>query len=151
MVRFFVVESIHSVLNPKFDVNVIYLRLIIFLVVGDVAIDSETFFNWLCESQDQADQSFGITYIGIIYVHIFIKVSTHLYINICMMSYSKVCSPCTKMKLSYTTHALWWRHIQRSYFSGVNFTLAQRLTTAPAGRRDGWLHGCSPVDTYVND
>jgi hypothetical protein len=36
--------NLHPGSNLIFDVGVIYLRLIIFLVVGDVLIDSETFF-----------------------------------------------------------------------------------------------------------
>jgi hypothetical protein len=54
MVRFIVVKPIHVDSNPKFDVGIGYLWLIIFLVVGDVFVDSETFFDRLCESQDQA-------------------------------------------------------------------------------------------------
>jgi hypothetical protein len=42
MVRFLVVELTHLDLNFRFDVDVVYLRLIILLVVGDVIIDSET-------------------------------------------------------------------------------------------------------------
>jgi hypothetical protein len=41
LIRFLVVELTHSVLNPKFDMN-LYLRLIILLVRDNVYIDSET-------------------------------------------------------------------------------------------------------------
>jgi hypothetical protein len=58
MVRFFVVEVNHLGSNLRFDVDVVYLRLIIISVVDDVLIDSETFFYRLCESQDQADPVF---------------------------------------------------------------------------------------------
>jgi hypothetical protein len=50
MVRFLVVESTHLVLNPKFDVGVAYLRLIILSLLGNILIDSETVFNRLRES-----------------------------------------------------------------------------------------------------
>jgi hypothetical protein len=58
MVRFFVVEVNHLGLNLRFDVDVVYLRLIIISVVDDVLVDSETFFYRLCKSQDQADPVF---------------------------------------------------------------------------------------------
>jgi hypothetical protein len=45
MVRFLVVEPTHPSLNPKFGVDVAYLRLIILLVVGDVPIDSKILFE----------------------------------------------------------------------------------------------------------
>jgi hypothetical protein len=47
MVRFLMVEPTHPSLNPKFDMCIAYLWLIIFLVVGDVFINSETLFNRL--------------------------------------------------------------------------------------------------------
>jgi hypothetical protein len=52
------VESIHPISNPRFDVDATYLRLIILLVVDDVLIDSETLFNQLHEFQDQIDLIF---------------------------------------------------------------------------------------------
>jgi hypothetical protein len=58
MVRFLVVEPIYLGLNLRFNVSVTYLRLIIFSVVSDVLIDSETLFDRLCESQNQADPIF---------------------------------------------------------------------------------------------
>jgi hypothetical protein len=54
MVRFIVVEPIHLGSNPRFDVGVAYLRIIILLVVADIPVDSETFFDRLHKSQDQA-------------------------------------------------------------------------------------------------
>jgi hypothetical protein len=50
MVRFFVVEPTHTGSNPRFDVGVAYLWLIILSVVGDVPVDSETIFDRLHES-----------------------------------------------------------------------------------------------------
>jgi hypothetical protein len=59
MVKFFVVKSIHLSSNFRFDVGVVYLRLIIFLVVGDVTIDSDdVLFNQLCESQNKVGPIF---------------------------------------------------------------------------------------------
>jgi hypothetical protein len=58
MVRFLVVESTDSVSNLRFDMRVAYLRLIILSVVDDVPVDSETLFDQLYESQDQADSVF---------------------------------------------------------------------------------------------
>jgi hypothetical protein len=50
MVMFFVVKLTYSSLNTRFDGGVTYLQLIIFSVVGNVPIDSETLFDRLCES-----------------------------------------------------------------------------------------------------
>jgi hypothetical protein len=44
MIRFFVVQPTHLCLNPRFNICVIYLRLIILLVVGDIFVDSEMLF-----------------------------------------------------------------------------------------------------------
>jgi hypothetical protein len=55
MVMFLVVEPTHLGSNPRFDVSVTYLWVIIFLVVGDVHINNEVLFNRLCEFQDQTD------------------------------------------------------------------------------------------------
>jgi hypothetical protein len=43
LVRFFFVEPIYLDSNFKFGLSIVYLGLIIFLVVCDVLIDSETF------------------------------------------------------------------------------------------------------------
>jgi hypothetical protein len=45
-----VVESINLDSNFRFDICVIYLQLIIFLVVGDIFINNEVFFDRLYES-----------------------------------------------------------------------------------------------------
>jgi hypothetical protein len=58
MVKFFMVKSIHLSSNFRFDVGVVYLRLIIFLVVSDVTIDSDVLFNQLRESQNKVDPIF---------------------------------------------------------------------------------------------
>jgi hypothetical protein len=58
MVKFFVVELTHSGSNPRFDVGVIYLWLIILSVLGDVPVDSETLLDRLRESQYQVSSVF---------------------------------------------------------------------------------------------
>jgi hypothetical protein len=58
MVRFPVMEPTHPGSNPRFDLDVAYLRLIILLVVDDVPIHSDTLFDRLRESQDQAGSVF---------------------------------------------------------------------------------------------
>jgi hypothetical protein len=58
MVMILVVEATHPGSSPRFGVGVAYLRLIILSVVGDVPVDSETFFDRLCESQDQPGSIF---------------------------------------------------------------------------------------------
>jgi hypothetical protein len=50
MVRFFVIESIYLVSNLRFNMHVVYLRLIIFLIVYDVLVNSETLFARLHKS-----------------------------------------------------------------------------------------------------
>jgi hypothetical protein len=42
---FFVVESIQSGLNLRFDMDIVYLYLIILSVVDDVSVDGETLFD----------------------------------------------------------------------------------------------------------
>jgi hypothetical protein len=58
MVMFLVVKSTHIGSNFRFDVNVAYLWLINFLVVGDVSIDSDTLIDRLYESQGQTGPVF---------------------------------------------------------------------------------------------
>jgi hypothetical protein len=53
-----VVKPTNPGLNPRFDVDVAYLRLIILSVLDDVLVDSETLFDRLHESQDQAGSVF---------------------------------------------------------------------------------------------
>jgi hypothetical protein len=50
MVRFFVIELIYLVSNLRFNMHVVYLQLIIFLIVDDVLVNSETLFARLHES-----------------------------------------------------------------------------------------------------
>jgi hypothetical protein len=50
MVKFFMVEATHLVLNLKFNVDVIYLWLIILSVIDVVSVDRETLFNLFSES-----------------------------------------------------------------------------------------------------
>jgi hypothetical protein len=82
MVKFFVVKSIHLSSNFRFDVGVVYLRLIIFLVVGDVTIDSDVLLTNFVNLKIKSVQSFRVVHRNRVYVHIFIGVSNHTYINI---------------------------------------------------------------------
>jgi hypothetical protein len=64
---------------------VLYLRLIILSVRSDVPVDSEMllvtdFMNLKIKSV----QSFGYAHKGMVYVHVFIKMSTHTCIRICI-------------------------------------------------------------------
>jgi hypothetical protein len=43
------VEPTHPGSNPRFDVGVVYLRLIIILVIDDVPINSDALFDRLHE------------------------------------------------------------------------------------------------------
>jgi hypothetical protein len=83
------VDSTHPDSNLLFDVNVVYLWLIIFSVLDDICIDNETSFDRLRESKDQTNPSFEGTYTNRVYIYIFIGVSVHLYINICVCDIRK--------------------------------------------------------------
>jgi hypothetical protein len=52
MVRFLMMELIHPDLNPRFNVGVAYLQLIILSVVDDVPVNSNALFDRLHKSQD---------------------------------------------------------------------------------------------------
>jgi hypothetical protein len=58
MVRFFVMELIHLVLNPRFNVCVIYLRLIILLVVDNVPSIVRRFLTGFLNLKIKSVQSF---------------------------------------------------------------------------------------------
>jgi hypothetical protein len=58
VVRLLVVKPTHTDLNPRFDVGVVYLQLIILSVLDNVPINSDVLFNQLCESQDQVGSIF---------------------------------------------------------------------------------------------
>jgi hypothetical protein len=81
--RFLLVELIHLVLNLRFDMCSLYLRLIIFSIGDDVLIDSETllmtdFVNLKIKSA----QSFGCAHRGRVYMRVFIEVSAHVCMSI---------------------------------------------------------------------
>jgi hypothetical protein len=71
-----VVEPTHPGSNPRFDVSVVYLRLIILSVVGDVPIDSETLFDRLRE-KIKLVQYFRCAHMGKMCVRVFIMVSVY--------------------------------------------------------------------------
>jgi hypothetical protein len=84
MVRSFVLEPTHPYSNPRFDMNVIYLWLIIFLVVGDISFDSETllmidFINLEIKSV----QSVEVAHRSRMCVRVFIG-NTHICMSICI-------------------------------------------------------------------
>jgi hypothetical protein len=58
MVMFLVVKSTYIDSNFRFDVDVAYLWLIIFSVVDDVSINSDTLMDRLHESQGQTGPVF---------------------------------------------------------------------------------------------
>jgi hypothetical protein len=62
---------------------VLYLWLIIFLVRGDILVDSDVFLMTdFVNLKIKSTQSFGCAHIGKMCVHIFIGVSAHIHINI---------------------------------------------------------------------
>jgi hypothetical protein len=61
----------------------LYLRLIIFLVGGDILIDSDVLLvTDFVNLKIKSTQSFGCAHIGKMCVHIFIGVSVHMHIRI---------------------------------------------------------------------
>jgi hypothetical protein len=63
--------------------RVIYL--IIFLMEDDISVDSKVFFDdRLYESQDKSTQFFKVVHKDMICVHVFIRMSDHTYMNICV-------------------------------------------------------------------
>jgi hypothetical protein len=70
MVRFFVMELIHLVLNPRFNVSVIYLRLIILLVVDNVPSIVRRFLTGFLNLKIKSVQSFIDAHRGSMYVYL---------------------------------------------------------------------------------
>jgi hypothetical protein len=59
----------------------LYLHLIIFLIGGDVFVDSESFL--MTDFMNLViKQSFKYAYMNRIYTHVFIKMSNHIFISI---------------------------------------------------------------------
>jgi hypothetical protein len=85
LVRFLVVELIRSNSNPRFDMGVIF-TVNYFFVGGDVSVDSDVllvidFVNLKIKSA----QSFRCAYSDRKCVCIFIGMSAHIYISICVL------------------------------------------------------------------
>jgi hypothetical protein len=77
-----VVKLTYSASNPKFDM-VLYLRLIILSVGGDVPVDNKTLLvTDFVNLKIKLTQSFRGAHRDNIYVRVFIKVSPHTCINI---------------------------------------------------------------------
>jgi hypothetical protein len=75
---------------------VLYLRLIIFLVGGDVPVDNETLLVIdFVNLKIKPAQTFGDAHRGRLSVHVFIWINTHTCINICVCTVflKKVPSP----------------------------------------------------------
>jgi hypothetical protein len=75
-----VVEPIHPCSNPRFDVSVVYLRLIILSVVDDVLVIH--FLTDFMNLKIKLIQSFRVAYRCRVCVRIFIGVSTHTCMSI---------------------------------------------------------------------
>jgi hypothetical protein len=95
LVRFLVVKLTHPSSNPRFD-SVLHLQLIILSVGGDVPVDSKTllvidFVNLRIKSA----QSFRCAYRGRGCVRVFIGVSAHTCMSICVCTVflKKNCNP----------------------------------------------------------
>jgi hypothetical protein len=64
---------------------VLHLRLIILSVGGDVPVDSETLLvTDFMNLKIKPAQSFGGGHKSMVYIHVFIELSTHMYMNICV-------------------------------------------------------------------
>jgi hypothetical protein len=70
MVRFFVMELIHLVLNPRFNMSVIYLQLIILLVVDNIPSIVRRFLTGFLNLKIKPVQSFRDAHRGSMYVYL---------------------------------------------------------------------------------
>jgi hypothetical protein len=70
MVRFFVMELIHLVLNPRFNVGVMYLRLITLLVVDNVPLIVRRFLTDFLNLKIKPVQSFIDAHRGSMYMYL---------------------------------------------------------------------------------
>jgi hypothetical protein len=85
MVRFLAVEPIHIYLNLKFDMCVTNVQLIILLVVRDISVDIETqLVTDFVNLKIKPIQYFKCAHRSRLYVCVFIEMSTHTYISICV-------------------------------------------------------------------
>jgi hypothetical protein len=84
LVRFLVVELTHSSSNPRFNMVVAFMTNY-FLVGGNVLIDSETLLVIdFVNLKIKPAQSFGGDHRSTMCVHVFIEVSAHTYMSICV-------------------------------------------------------------------
>jgi hypothetical protein len=89
VVSFLVVKPTYPDSNPRFDVCIIYLRLIIFSVVDDVPVDtsSSTARRLLIDFMNlkiKSIQSFKDVHRDMMCVCVFIGVSAHICMSICV-------------------------------------------------------------------
>jgi hypothetical protein len=80
----------------------LYLWLIIFLVRGDVSVNSETLLvTDFVNLKIKPAQSFGCAHMDRIYVRVFIEVSAHTYMSICIYTVF------LKKKIGKKNHQIW--------------------------------------------
>jgi hypothetical protein len=73
MVRFLVVESTHPDSNPRFDMGVTYLWLIILSVVGNFSVNSDTLLvTDFMNLKIKPAQSFESAHRSMVYMRVFI-------------------------------------------------------------------------------
>jgi hypothetical protein len=90
MVRFLVVEPTHLDSNLRFGMNVAYLWLIIFSVVDDVSVNSETL--WVTDFMNlkiKSVQSFKGVHMITVCVYVFIGEYSYIYEYLCLYCISK--------------------------------------------------------------
>jgi hypothetical protein len=82
LIRFLVVKLTHPYLNPRFDIYIIF-TVNYFLVISDVPVDSETLLvTDFINLKIKLTQSFICAHRDRMYVHVFIRMSAHMYMNI---------------------------------------------------------------------
>jgi hypothetical protein len=86
LVRFLVVELTHPDLNPRFDISIIFMTNY-FLMGGDVPINNETLLvTDFVNLKIKPAQSFRCVHMCMVCVRVFIRVSVHLCMSICVVS-----------------------------------------------------------------
>jgi hypothetical protein len=84
MVTFLVVEPTHPDSNPRFDVGITYLRLIILSVVGDVPVYTRRSLTDFMNLKIKSTQSFGGAHRVRVCMRVFIGVSARACMSICI-------------------------------------------------------------------
>jgi hypothetical protein len=93
MVRFLVVEPIHSGSNLRFDMSVAYLLFILSVIV-DVSADSEMLLiTDFVNLKIKSIQSFGCANRGKVCVRVFVSMSDRMCMSICVYSVFLILKP----------------------------------------------------------